>query len=368
MMALQVLARISRRLPATVLGALIFGLAALFVPASAGAAITSFGSPLSVPASLNTSESLAYEGTNTAVPPNPEAPNGIFHTYHFGADTAIWNASEPVPSGGEVLKVSLEGCAQPASDGPPPLNQIHFQDLSPVSGGGVKVNLTSSAFEIPVCGEDHASASTVTTYEPAGLCVNQGDYVDFNDEGGYVENVYRAGVPYRVLGSVQGAIADSFIRGGGTGNGATMAPSYNAPMEGFAYNENEELMMRVTLGTGPDARYVCPGGSKDAPPVLPPIDIHPQTDGINHERIVAVAIYCRLTPTCSGVAKLTVGGKLVSTRDVPFSVAGDTTSHMAIRLVPSMMGLIRKHDGVSTTITAVVDGQTFSQTVSVKIL
>jgi hypothetical protein len=63
-----------------------------------------------------------------------------------------------------------------------------------------------------------------------------------------------------------------------------------------------------------------------------------------------------------------LGGKRVSTRVVPFSVPGDTTSHLPIRLVASMMGLIRKHKGVATKITAVVGGQTFSQTVSVKIL
>ena len=160
----------------------------------------------------------------------------------------------------------------------------------------------------------------------------------------------------------------SFIRDGGTGNGATMSPSYTAAGEGFAYNDNEALMMQVTLGTGPNARYVCPGGTKGAPRVLPPITVHPQTDGINHERIVAVAIYCRLKPSCNGLATLSWRGKRVSTRVVPFSVPGDTTSHLPIRLVPSMMGLTRKHNGVATKITAVVGGQTFSQTVSVKIL
>jgi hypothetical protein len=349
-------------------GAVLACLAVAFGPSSAVAAIQTFGSSLSVPATLNTTEGLSYQGVNTAVPPSPEAPNGIFHTFHFGADTALWNMAEPVPAGGEVLKVSVEGCAQPASGGPAPLTQVHFQDVSPLSGGGAKVNLTSGAFQVPVCGHDRASASTVSSYEPSGLCVSQGDYVDFNDEGGYVENVYRSGVPYEVLGSVRGSTLASFIKSGGTGNGATMSSSETAAMEGFAYTQNEELMMRVTLGTGPNARYVCPGGSKDAPPVLPPIAVHPQTDGINHERVVAVAIYCRLMPACSGLATLSMGGKRVSTREVSFSVPGDTTSHVPIRLVPRMMGLIRKYDGVATRITAVVGGQTFSQTVSVKIL
>jgi hypothetical protein len=350
-------------------GIITSALVALLVPASARAAITTFGSPLSVPASLNTATNLSYEGMNTAVPPNPEAPNGVFHTYHFGADTALWNVGQTVPTAGQALKVSLEGCAQAASGGPAPLTQIHFQDLSPLSGGSVKVNLTSQGFEIPVCGQGGASDSTVTTYEPTNLCVAQGDYVGFNDEGGYVENIYRNGVPYEVLGSVQRSTVNSFIKNDGTGNGAVMSSSETAAMEGFAANQNEELMMRVTLGTGPDARYVCPGGTKEAPPVLPPISVRHQTDGINRERIVAVAVFCRLTTGCSGVATLTIEGKAVSTgKSIPFDLAGDTTSHLPIRLVPKLMGLIRKHDGVTTTLTASVGGKTVSQTIDVKIL
>jgi hypothetical protein len=349
------------------------GVLSFVAPVNAGATISTFGSPLSVSATLNTAEGLNYPGTNTPVPPNPEAPNGIFHTFHFGADTAIWNStkgntSSSVPATGQALKIALEGCAVPASGGPAPLTQIHFQDISPLSGGGAKVNITSQGFEIPVCGQGGVSGSTVTTYEPTNLCVSQGDYVTFNDEGGYVENVYRNGVPYEVLGRIAGATTDSFIKNDGTGNGAVMSASETGAMEGFASNPGEELMMQVTLGTGSDARYVCGGGTKDAPPVLPAIDVHPQTDGINHERIVSVAIFCRLTPSCSGVATLMLGGKRVSTRQVSFSVPGGTTSHLSIRLVPSVMTLIRKHHGVVTTIAAVVGGKTFSQTVSVKIL
>jgi hypothetical protein len=354
------------------LGSTLAALIGLVAPAGSQAAITTFGSPLSVAATLNTSENLNYQGTNTPVPANPEAPNGVYHTYHFGADTALWSVAQAngmpsAPTAGQAIKVSLEGCAEAASSGPAPLTQIHFQDITPVPGGGAKVNLTSGGFNIPVCGQNGASGSTVSSYEPYNLCVSKGDYIAFNDEGGYVENVYRNGVPYEVLGAVSGSTTDSFIKGGGTDNGDVMSSSDQATMEGFASNANEELMMQVTLGTGPDARYVCPGGTKEAPPVLAPMDIHPQTDGINAQRVVAVAIYCRLAPACDGVATLTMGGKRVSTREINFSVPSDTTGHVSIRLVPSVMGPIRKHHGIVTTITAVVDDQTFTQTVGVKI-
>ncbi len=355
------------------LGVLLAGLLAVLAPASASAAITTFGSPLSVPATLNTAEDLNYQGTYTAVPPNPEAPNGIFHTFHYGADTAIWNVAlaggaPSVPATGQAVKVSLEGCARSAQNGPPPLTEIHFQDLTPLPGGGANVNLSSQGFNIPVCGQNGASGSTVTTYEPINLCVSQGDYVAFNDDGGFVENVYRAGVPYQVLGSVRGSTADSFMSNNGTGDGATLSASDRAANDGFASSQNEELMMRVTLGTGPDATHICPGGTAGLPPVLPPIRVGPQTDGVNHSRIVAVAVYCRLTPECKGVATLTLAGKQVSVGQSGFSLLGDKTTHLPMRLAPRLMGLIRRDHGVLTTLTAVVGGKTITQTISVKIL
>src|SRR5438270_77065 len=150
--------------------------------ASSSAALLTFGSPLSQPASVNTSEGLDYLGTYTQVPPSPEVPTGVVHTPHWGADTALWNVhlaggSAASPATGQAVKVRLEGCAQAASGGPPPLRQVHFQALSPLGGGSVRVNLTSQAFELPLCGQRGASPSTVTTYEPTNLCVSAGDYV-----------------------------------------------------------------------------------------------------------------------------------------------------------------------------------------------
>jgi len=365
----------SRRLVGqSVAGLLLAGLVALLTPASGWGAITTFGSPLSAPATLNTAENLAYQGTYTPVPPNPEAPNGVFHTPHYGADTVLWNAASAAggvqaPATGQAVKVSLEGCAQAASGGPSPLTQIHFQDLSPLAGGsGVKVNITSQAFEIPVCGQNGASGSTVSTYEPINLCVSAGDYVAFNDEGGYVPNVYRAGVPYQVMGAVQGATTDSFLKNNGTGNGATLFSSDLSANEGFAVNRGAELMMQVTLGTGPDGTHICAGGTAGRPAPLPVIRISRQTDGINAQRIVAVAIYCRPAAGCNGVATMSFGGHQASVGGGGFSLPGNTTSHLPIRLAPRLLGLVRKHHGVQATLTAVVGGQTFTQTILVKIL
>ncbi len=366
-------------------GALTVALAtAIALPAGAAGASMVFGSPLSVPATMNTAENLSYEGVNTQVPVSAEAPLGVIHTSHFGADTAIWNVSggaggpnaaaasghsAGVPVTGQATLIKLEGCARPFSGGgPAPLSQIHFQDVSPMPGGGVRVNLTSQAFEIPVCGVGGASNSTVTSYEPINLCVSQGDYVAFNDEGGFVERAYRSGVPYEVLGPVQGATADSFIKSDGTFNGSSLLPSEVAAMEGFAVNRSEELMMQLTLATGADATHLCAGGTAGLPPVLPPIRVSPQTDGINHQRIVSVAVYCRVTPECRAAVTLSVGGRRVSVGQSSYGIPAGTTTHVSIQVAPSLMTQIRRHHGVATTLTAVVNGKTITQTVNIRIL
>jgi hypothetical protein len=361
----------SRTPLSAILAAVALGV--LLAPAGAGAATSVFGSPLSGSATLNTAENLAYEGVNTEVPVGPEAPNGVIHTSHFGADTVLWSTAKQAlaPEGGQVLKIRLEGCAKAAAGGPEPLREIHFQALTPLPGGGERVDLSSQGFEMPVCGAG-ASSSTVSTYEPVNLCVNRGDNVALNDEGGFVERFYRSGVPYEVLAANRGATTDSFIRNEGTMNGAVLEPSYVTAMEGFAASANEELMMQMELGTGPDARYVCPGGTKDAPPVLPMIHIHPQTDGVNHARIVEVAIYCRPTSGCPGTATLTTSGTGRSAgREndrASFDLAGATTSRVAVRISSHLIAQIRKHGGAAATFTAAVGGQTFSQTVEIKIL
>jgi hypothetical protein len=359
------------RPPWRLLSVLLIGMLAFTAHASnSNAAVMTFGSPLSVPATLNTTSNLNYYGMYTPVPPNPEAPNGLFHTNHWGADTAIWNvalanSSASAPATGQVVKVSVEGCAPPAAGGPRPLTQFHLQDISPVGGGSVHVNLTSQAFDIPICGERGASGSTVSTYQPINLCVSAGDYVAFNDEGGYVPNIYRSGVPYQVLGATRGSVMNSFIRGNATNNGATLSASDKTAMDGFAESRDQELMLQATLATGPDATHICSGGTGGLPPPPPAVTLHPQTDGVNHQRIVAVAMYCSVTPECSGAATLSVGTRRYG--QASFNLPGGHTSHVPIRVSPQLMTLVRRSHGVSAVLTVAVGGKTFTQTVTVKI-
>ena len=361
----------ARRLTVVAMAFLLAMLAALSLAAPSRAALTTVGSPLAGPANLNTTDNLGYAGTNTNVI-SPEFPTGVAHTAHFGADTAIWNTSVAgapagMPEAGQADKVRIEGCAQQAPGGPAPLTQFHVQVLHPQANGTVKVSLTSQPFELPVCGQGGASASTVSTYEPINLCVAKGDFVGFNDEGGFVERFYRAGVPYQVLGSAGGSSLNSFIKGGGTNDGAVLTPRFATNMEGWATASGEELMLQVELGTGPDARYVCPGGTKDAAPVLAPVHVRPQTDGVNSSRMVSVSFYCRPASGCSGKATLTLpSGRVVGRAS--FNVPGNATSHVPIRISPALMRMIRRDRRVPVQANVVALGQTFTAPIVVGIL
>src|SRR5271155_4559148 len=207
-------------------------LAVLALPATGMAAVLTFGSPLSVSATMDTANNLDYTGVNTTV----YGTGAVVHTTHDGADTALWNASIPggtpaAPGEGQITSVTLEGCAQPASGGPAPLTQFHFQALTPTTGG-LTVDVTTQPFDIPVCGVGGASGATATTYQPINFCVHQGDYVDFNDEGGFDPTYYPNGVPYEVIGSAPGSGLDSFVGDNQTNNGALLAFSTTGATNG----------------------------------------------------------------------------------------------------------------------------------------
>jgi hypothetical protein len=331
---------------------LALSLASLTLPGLATAATMTFGSPLAVPATKDTANDLGYAGSNIAL------PGSVFHIPHDGADTALWNAqqaagSPTAPVGGQVTSVRLEGCAR--SNGPAPLTQIHFQALTPLPGGGARVALTSQAFDIPVCGSGGARGSTVTSYEPTDLCVSAGDYVDFNDEGGFVGAgaglpPYPAGVPYMVIGAVSRSIMDSFVDNNGVGNGAAFSPGETSNHDGFAANIGEEVMLQATLATGPDASADCPGGTRGLRPphpTFPALSIPtPQLDGMNAYGVVGVALYCHAAAGCPGTVTL----RLRTHRDpagiwlgaATFTLAAHHTGHVRVHLSALARRMVRR--------------------------
>ncbi len=365
---------------------LLAGAAIALAPPSAGAATMMFGSPLSVPATGDTANNLHYTGTNIPVP--GVAP---VHVNHDGSDDALWNTmlangTAAAPAAGQVLSVSVEGCAQPAPNGPAPLTQFHFQTLTPLPGGGATVDVTSQPFDLPICGTATAagtvaSGSTVTSYQPTNMCAGAGDFVDFNDEGGFDPQFYPSGVGYEVIGSVGGSTMSSYIAADGTNNGDALSAMNVSANAGFADNADEELLLRATLGTGSDSIPACGstasappsgggssgGGSGTAPhatpapgqPGGPPgVVITPRTELVTGRR-VRVAFFCAERHTsCHGTLVLT-GGALTLAHST-FIAKAHVVAHIGLRLSPAGAQFVRAggRRGVKTTMTITLPGDT----------
>jgi hypothetical protein len=376
----------------------VAGLAALAallaVPAAGDAATQSFGSPLSVPATLDTAANLNYRGTDIpTIDPGPPPRPVVVHINHDGADTALWpkaiaGRAPAAPASGQVLSVRLEGCAVAAAGGPAPNVQIHFQTVAPQPDGSFRVVVTSQAFDVPVCGSpladgSPASGSTVSSYAPTNLCVRAGEALAFNDEGGFDPNAYPSGVAFRVLGAVPGSSTYSFIRNNGTNNGAVFSPSDQTNHDGFADNAGSELMLQATLGTGSDATPLCPGGTSGVkapapqagqPGGPPALVIHPQTDGVNHARWVGLAVYCAKVGTpCTGAVTVLAAGTGAAKATIlgrgQLGAPAQHTVHVRLRLTRSALALIRHHRRrlAATMSVRMPDGSTFSQAITLKI-
>ena len=340
-----------------------------------------FGSPLSVAATRDTAQHLNYRGTDI-----PTVSNGqvvIAHVNHDGADTALWNANQAhgtpaAPAAGQILSLRLKGCAQPAAGGATaPLTQIHFQDLTPTGGDGVRVNVTTQAFDVPVCGHAGAGGGTVTTYRPTNLCVNRGDLLNFNDEGGFDARYFPSGVHYQVIGAVAGSKMQSFIRSDGTNNGATFSPGDTSDHDGFARNPNEELLLQATLATGSNATPLCPGGlhgQPGQPGGKPALFIGQQTDGVNHQRYLRLSLYCaQLVKACSGSVTVLAGGTRAA-RPLPLAATTlnappSASAQISMRLSPSGLRLIRSHHRrlPATLVVRLSGGATISHAITLKI-
>jgi hypothetical protein len=235
--------------------------------------------------------------------------------------------------------------------------------------------VTTQTFTIPVCGHG-ADGNTLTSYQPTNFCVSQGDWVGFNDEGGFVPASgpppYPSGVPYMVIGAVPGSTLDSFIRNGGTNNGTVISPSDHKGddgFDGFRSAPAEELLLQSTLATGPDAAPLC-GGTRGVPapsaPRLATITKGPlvtatlpsQRDGMNKHGVVEVAVFCHASSPCKGILTLlpkptrSSRAPTTSLGHATFTVSAHHTGKVKIHLNSLGQRLVRKGRGKGVSIKA----------------
>jgi|SRR2546423_2147096 len=76
---------------------------------------------------------------------------------------------------------------------------------------------------------------------------------------------------------------------------------------------------------------------------LPAITIRDQNDGVNSQRVVTVAAFCRGPAACTGTAKLMRGTTVLG--KAPFTAQGKTTFKTPIKLSASVFRALHKARG-----------------------
>ncbi|MEY2443268.1 MAG: hypothetical protein QOJ46_2694 [bacterium] len=228
----------------TAAAAALAGLA--LVPATGLAAQVTFGSDLSAPANISQARQAdtAYWQTTFADGHSPVAPgNGQITSFRLKG-IALAN---PVPGviGGETM--------------------FHLQALKPQPDGTFLVLRTSGAFFVAPKGTD---PQTITTYNPINFCIETGEVLVFNTVGGWDGIVnqsgpYPSGTPLQIFSRIPNSAVSEFEGANQTNNGNYLTAS-------TAKTSGTELLMQMTLSSGPDATPLCPGGTMGVPNAPPP--------------------------------------------------------------------------------------------------
>jgi hypothetical protein len=237
----------------------------------------------------------------------------------FQQDSAFWNTNvnqldAGMPFDGQIIEIRLKGIAVQPPGAPAPLNEVHFQTLTPVAaarsdhGDRVQAYLASQAYQLPYSGDPQQ----INTFHPENLCVKQGGFVAFNDEGGWDgtdAGPYHNGAGFRVFSSVSTSIMDRFTKHAGTYNGSIFDP---------IVEQGRELLMQVKLATGDDRSQSCGGPARHPDGSLVEPKVHQlrvagdgtQRPYVSHNRRFGVGVYCESPDEgCQGTAEILRGGK-----------------------------------------------------------
>jgi len=309
----------------------VLALAAL--PAVGQAAVMKLGSDLTKPANM-----IEAHGADAL----------FFNTMIDGVPGAM-------PAGGQITLVRVKGSVldKPSvrRNTDPVRPMFHVQALHPIDGGRFRVMLSSAGFFLPIVtilqdGSLRGDPQQISAYEPVNLCVNKGDYVDFNDFGGFE---WRwgpyGGMPVQAFSRTPGTSLYFYTKNAGTNNGSEWPPD--------ELKQGEELLMQTTLATGPDATDRCPGGFKQH--IFTGLEMRSSGATLNAgDGTMKVKTTCngRNYGGCKGVLLVSanVGGRSTSLGGAPFFVRPAATSTVTVKLTKANAALLKKLGGVAKVI------------------
>ena len=350
----------------------------LAVPATGHAALQTFGSDLTAPATMTQSRQ---------------------------ADTAFWSAAvgtgapTTAPEDGQVREVRIKGISTPRSDKPgstpahPAAGStlFHVQVLTPVDGN-VKARSASQDFYIPTEGDPQQ----VSSFKPENQCISKGESVAFNTIGGWDAvrdrtGPYPDGTPFQIFARTPTANTSYFEADGkwaqADTSGTPFVPRPNSHDNGGTL-QGQELLMQVVLATGDDRSYECggpntyrpadpvkPGAGAGGTPAAPPITgatITSKKVSLSKKGTTLVALHCnkKATARCAGVLRVTAKQRAatVTVGEVRYSLAINQSGKATIKLNKAGKALFKKSRNQLkvelAAITQQASGQPFTSTKS----
>ena len=235
---------------------------------------------------------------------------------------------------------------------------FHLQALKRQPDGTFLILRTSNAFFVPPKGTD---PQTITSYDPINFCIETGEVLVFNTVGGWdgIMNgtgPYPGGTRLQVFSRIPNAVVSEFEGADQTNNGDVLTAS-------TAKTTGLELLMQMTLSTGPDATPLCPGGTQGVPPPAPPpppgaIPPAPtrvqkatlpakQRVTVSKKGKLSVSVFCLPgAARCTGRVRVSTRGR--SAKQVgsgAFNIAPKTTGHSTIQLSKAGRRLFSKGGG-----------------------
>jgi hypothetical protein len=274
-----------------------------------------------------------------------------------GADSAFWNVTLPgrpqgaaMPAPGEVIALRLKGTALSNRGAPRPLVQFHFQVIRPQGDGTYRVILSSNPFDVPV----DVNPDTISTYHTAGpFCVNAGDYITFNDEGGWDPNFYPSGTPFEVFTSAPASTTAFYTKDNGTNVGMTLAPSNPRAFGGAgALHQGQEVLLQSVLATRYDATPVCGGlKGRDFRGMIFRLTTIRMRSGVGKLRLACPP---NTIDFCAGNVVITTvqNGAPVLLAQATYNLRAATATNVKIKLTRQGAALLKKKKSLRATATA----------------
>jgi hypothetical protein len=337
-------------------------LAAALAPAAAHADKITLGSSLVPDANIAESHPRDW-----AAYPTAESDGGAF----------------AVTAAGEVAFAQIKGSiVQPRPGYPDPIVVMHVVVVRPQPDGRDQLIVSTDNLTLPVGGDPNRISDYRLQDFPARICVQPGDHIalatsggfgnHFPQYGGFPDDSYGNGAQFQMFSRQLGSAISRFQQPAGD-------DTWQVPdNEFFTAVAGEELLMRVTVGTGPDARYSCrtpdeqkqgwpnPGETATvATPATKPIDV-PAPSHAPYVKAgkVPIRLYCRRLEGCVGTLTVSRNGTAVGS--VPFTLARKETGHLIVPLAKGWKSFLpRKGSKAPVTVTATLDdGMSASRSLS----